>query len=495
MRKNKFIYSLFAVALACIISFSGVGNSYIQVHATSVGIEKGVWNDDVSAWENIRQYIKLFASAYDIYVNPSWENILWGIESHNDFYNFMVSDGYTEEQAEETVHGGGGHVRDGISVDDDGNVTYSDEVSDLFYGYIKNYLDSNSGYLLFKTIDVHSAPTSLFSTQDAWNNFIATVENFGLLSCSVGGSYPCANYMPTENIYYPYAREMELITKSYSKSQLISLSYNDSYACFYVLEDDWTYHYPFRLLTEDGNENSYNVDFYSTAYSLSNLYLSANTNDSDLYYLENYTNQTKTVLITIFSDDGRNIKLWYDLTAFKNYDVGNQMYYVTDSFNNYNSAIDNSTTITSKEFAYYYDNSSTIFQTVQNNINNYGGELDEKTVQDIVDSAVQDIKDSIANSGNQGGNDSGDSDNGGSGVGDLVDGIGKLLDTILSLIGKVMGVVADFTQSILDLFSGFTDFTDGFSSFLSGAFSFIPQEIWNVIQVGLSLMILLAIGL
>ena len=56
-----------------------------------------------------------------------------------------------------------------------------------------------------------------------------------------------------------------------------------------------------------------------------------------------------------------------------------------------------------------------------------------------------------------------------------------------------MGIVADFTQSVLDLFSGFTTFTDGFSNFLSGAFGFIPAEIWNLVSVGLSLMVLLAV--
>lgn len=98
-------------------------------------------------------------------------------------------------------------------------------------------------------------------------------------------------------------------------------------------------------------------------------------------------------------------------------------------------------------------------------------------------------------SGDNSGEDSGDNndDSGGSGVGDLVGGIGKILDTLLSLIGKVMGIVADFTQSVLDLFSGFTTFTDGFSNFLSGAFGFIPAEIWNLVSVGLSLMVLLAV--
>ena len=104
-------------------------------------------------------------------------------------------------------------------------------------------------------------------------------------------------------------------------------------------------------------------------------------------------------------------------------------------------------------------------------------------------------EDTSDDSGGDIGDDSGgnNDDSSGSGVGDLVGGIGKILDTLLSLIGKVMGIVADFTQSVLDLFSGFTTFTDGFSNFLTGAFGFIPAEIWNLVSVGLSLIVLLAV--
>ena len=117
MRKNKFIYTLSAIAMACIVSFSGVGGSYIQARATS-GAFDALWNTDVDAWTNIKKHLGLWSSACGVFYNPA-QFIL----DAQDFYDYMVSDGYSEEEANECVHGGGGHVREGIGRDSDGNVT------------------------------------------------------------------------------------------------------------------------------------------------------------------------------------------------------------------------------------------------------------------------------------------------------------------------------------------------------------------------------------
>lgn len=466
MKKNKFIYSFSAVALACIISFCGVGGSYIQAHASS-GAFDSLWNTDVSAWENIKKHIKLWASSVGCFANPT----SFLLEA-DDFYNYMMSDGYTEEEANECVHGGGGHVRDGISVDDSGNVTYSDEVSDLFHGYIEYSLSVYTDYVYVNTTKISDIPVDYlaFTNSTKYHNFINLLQGLVSQGYTVfvsgdtsGTDYIYVGYDYVDN-FYDYGE--------YYDNYLIDFDNDDVVA---ILKDDWT------------SDSYFRKGFVLDMNDCSTL-----TGNGD----KKYVMRPSLIYLSSFNfilSPSNKIKVWFNIDSFKKYSVGSQPYYVTQSWFDYDSNIDNSTTITSQEYAYYNDNSITIYETIQNNINNYGGELDEKTVQDIVDSAVQDIKDSIANSGNHGGSDSGDSDNGGNGIGDLVGGIGKLLDTILSLIGKVMGVVADFTQSILDLFSGFTDFTDGFSNFLSGAFSFIPQEIWNVIQVGLSLMILLAV--
>ena len=467
MKKNKFLYMLSAFALACIISFSGVGGSYIQAKASS-GITDVLWNDNATAWENISRHALLWANWAGAFIEPSLVGEMFAVGNSAEFAAYMITEGYTEEEAEECVHGGGGHVRDGISMDEDGNVTYSDEVSDLFHGFLDYYLSENSGYYVFKTTPFSAIPPSYFYSEERYNNFLQTMNSIGM--CAV--KFSCVFDTLTSSSAYTV---LELPTSHF---YIKSVHETDG---FYIqsLNDNWVVSntYSFRF-----GSNTYTN--FQSPYSLSDL---TQGNAMDGFYpilkKDNFA-------FLILSPNGCNVKLWKSLDAFKNYDVGRQMYYVTDSFNSYDSTIDNSVTMTNQEFNYYNDNSTNIYQIIQDDISENGTDgLTEDRVQEIVDNAVQEIKDSIADSGN----DDGGGSDGGSGVGDLVDGIGKLLDTILSLIGKVMGVVADFTQSILDLFSGFTEFTDGFSNFLSGAFGFIPQEIWNVIQVGLSLMILLAV--
>ena len=493
MRKNKFVYTLSALMMACIISFSGVGGSYIQAEATSVGITPGVWNDDVSAWENIRHYLELFAAAWDIYVSPNVSTVLWGVDAHNDFYNFMVADDYTEEEAEECVHGGGGHVRDGISVDDDGNVTYSDDVSDLFHDYICNYLETESGYWVVETISAAEfVDNYYYGTQANFKDeFIKTVDNLGgLISCQLSNNYDASTGLQTGTEY--------LFFRSFDSSDFVlssGTSFNKNSDLGFILNGVVC---KFHSLTEDTSH--YDQDFYNYG-SFSALTSSAldckktyqNYHPFFSEYLNNSTNPTLKIISAIVSSDGRLIKIWRSVADFTNYNRNQQPYYYTQNWVNYDASQDNSITMTSAEYSYYNDNSTTIYQTIQNNIDNSGSDLTEEDIQKIVDDAIKEIKDSISNDSGDGSVSDNDSGNGGIGVSDLIEGIGKIFDTILSLIGKLMGVVADFTQSILDLFSGFTTFTDGFSDFLAGAFGFIPPEIWDIVKVGMSLMVLLAV--
>ena len=474
MKKNKFIYSLSVLALACVISFSGVGGSYIQARASS-GAFDVLWNTDESAWNNIVRHMVLWGSAAGVVISPNILTSMALAASATDFYNFMLADGYTEEEAEETVHGGGGHVRDGISVDDSGNVTYSDDVSDLFHGYIEYSLSDYTDYVYVNTTKISDIPVDYlsFTNSTKYHNFINLLQGLVSQGYTVfvsgdtsGTDYIYVGYDYVDN-FYDYEK--------YYDNYLIDF-YNDGVVA--ILKDDWTSDSYFR--------KGFVIDMNDCGTLMGN---------GD----KKYVMRPSEIYLSSFNfilSPSNKIKVWFNIDSFKKYSVGSQPYYVTQSWFDYDSTVDNSMTMTSQEYNYYNDNSTTIYHTIQNNITNYDGDLDESVVKDIVDSAVQEIKDTIANMENDdnGGSDDGGSDeNDGSGIGDLVGGIGKLLDTVLSLIGKVMGVVADFTQSILDLFSGFTDFTDGFSSFLSGAFAFIPIEIWNVIQVGLSLMILLAV--
>lgn len=521
MKKNKIIYTLSAVAMACIISFSGVGGSYIQARAQNI-VADALWNTEESAWDNIMEYMFTFLAVSGAYIEPTLVGEIIAVDRVNNFFQFMLSDGYTAEQAHDVLcdcgdsthtsfsgneHGGGGFIRDGVTQDGDGNVTYSDEVSDLFHDYIVDYMDSNTGYILFKTLKASDLDPTFFETNVERNNFLETINSLSFVHLYLGSDGTGhMSFIPSENVYCNGINGVTLVNTS-SGSVLADSKYTDYYLTYSVLEDDWSFHSPYRLATtEEYSSSSATFDFVKNSYSLSSLFVTSK--EYSMPYV--YNLQFNNFYDGLISSDGRTVKIWYDISKFKQYSVNYQPYYVTQTWNNYDSTIDNSTTITNAEYQYYTDNSQTIYQTIQNNIDNSvtntGSTLTEADVQNIVNDAVNQIKNEInkdsGDSGDEGnsgsddsdsGNNEEDSGSGGTGVGDLIDGIGKIFDTILSLIGKLMGVVADFTQSILDLFSGFTTFTDGFSDFLAGAFGFIPPEIWDIVKVGMSLMVLLAV--
>lgn len=484
---KKLLYTFSALMMSCIMSFSGIGGTYLQARASS-GAFDSLWNTDASAWENIKKHINLWCAAAGAIINP-----VSFLITADDFYQYMVSDGHTEQEAHDVmcgcdgshescsgyVHGGGGFIRDGITRDEKGNVTYSDEVSDLFHGYIKNYLDTNNGYFLWRSIKAAEADASIFPSKEFRENFIKTIDNFGLAYAEVdsGLSYITMGYLPTENVWI------------WKKSSDLASKLNGE---IHVLEADWSWDEMHFFTTAEGSTSSSDrqLKLKERSYDLGDLYVS--TYAATPYLISDYGS---IGLYTIFSNDGRIIKVWYDYDAFKRFSVGQQPYYYTSNWVNYDASVDNSMTLTENQYQYYYDNSSTIYQTIQNNVTNSNtdGSITEQEVQKIVDDAVDQILKEMENN-NSGGSSGGSSDSsGGSGVLDVLEGLGKILDTLLSLIGKVMGVVADFTSSLLELFSGFTSFTDGFSDFLAEAFTFIPVEIWDLIKAGLGLVILLSV--
>ena len=512
MRKNKYIYTLSALMMACIISFSGVGGSYIQAKATS-GAFDALWNTEATAIENIGRHMLLWAHAAGVFLSPSLTSGGMFLLNASDFYDFMISDGYSEEEANEVCHGGGGHVRDGISVDDDGNVTYSDDVCDLFHGYIQNELNQLLGYYIVPTMPLSQWDNPLmFETsaeyQAAQSLMKSLITDTNILFRTASGSYY------NNDLYYVHGRLVEDSAFYYLMSPGHSTTtYSDDYGKrfyggtnfssqfesdpdyvkydgyftmgIYLYNSNWELAYKtYSRFTSDGNSisavsnytgtNSSSGDDYSTL-----MGYASNRDDASLMFFQSPV-----------TSDGRTIKIFKTVDGIKTYDTGNQQVYYTQNWVNYDASQDNSVTMTNNQYQYYTDNSSTLYETIQNNIDNSTEEITEQNVQIIVNNTYNQFMEDSGNDSS--GNGSGDS-SGGTGIADLFDGIGKIFDTILSLIGKLMGVVADFTQSILDLFSGFTTFTDGFSQFLAGAFGFIPAEIWNVIQVGLSLMVLAAI--
>lgn len=528
MKKNKFFYTLSAFMMACIISFSGVSGTYLQAHASNPGVTSILWNDDVSAWENIKKYLTVFTSAIGLYMKPNAINGAATAQSVGDFFDYMISDNnWSKQESHDAlcgcgnvytscpafvsdgdvpsfdiikfVSGGGGHVRDGITQDEDGNVTISDEVADLFHGYVTNYLETESGYWVVETMAADELPKGWFSSTEVWNNVVTTIENFDICGLYLESSAGICNYisvMSHPNYIYGFVFDDSEYYPDYFPVKVI-LDSDSGYYTESLRRVEYEYSKPNlieQLPFSPSQIGSYGT---STAVYIQSIYKFENGKWSQL-----------------LSCDGRLIKVWKSLDEYEKFNITQQPYYATSNWYNYDASVDNTTTISADEYNYYTDESTNLYQEIQNNIDNSISVSDnsvtvtETYIQNIVNNTYTEINNNIQNyypdsgENNDSGDDSGDSngstsDNdtgtGGTGVGDFLSGLTAILDTILSLVGKVMSIVADFTESILNLFSGLTTFTDGFSDFLAGAFGFIPAEIWDIIKVGLSLAILAGI--
>lgn len=536
MRKHKLIYTVFVLLMICIIFFSGMGGTYLQVRASSPGLSSVLWNDDKSAWENIKHYMLVFMSGVGLYPSPSVSSSLIAATAAGNFLDFMISDNnWSNQEAHDALcgcgkeytscpafvedgdiptfditlfeKGGGGRIRDGISRDDDGNVTYSDEVSDLFHGYILDYLGSAYGFYIVPTMPVLllNDPTLYSSSavyESMWYLFDSLITETNILFCrEIRTSSELGQYIQgmvlEESDYY-------FVLNPKKVSPQGSLMISESHKNYDALKG--TDHY-YRM-----GLWFYDKDWKSYTFHLNNYYQNMEVEESDIYYLDTSFNTARLYGYYVdpneltfkhpgspITKDGRNIRIFKNEDSMKMFSVNKQPYYATNTWYNYNSADDNSITVSDTEYNYYINNGTNIYQTIQDDIDNTDKDnLTDREIQEIVEKVVVEIKIEIETPNEGGNGGSGDGvetpeEDGGGGIFDLLKGIGKIFDTLLSVIGMIFELVADFTTAVLNLFSGFTSFTEGFSQFLSAAFGFIPPELIQIITTGLTLMLLLAV--
>ena len=479
--KRKFIYFISAIIMAVTLSVSGVGNSYIKAEASS-GLLDPLWNTNATTIENIKKHLELWAVCAGCFVSPS--SIPGMITTAQDFYNFMINEGYPEDVANAVCHGGGGFVRDGINRDKDGNVTYSDDVSDLFHKYIMNYIQTDSGYYVVETMSANECYPLFGVNTVAFDNFVQTVKNFGALFCNIntyssGNFWICLYDLPSLDFI-----DTDFVsTKPFETVQCIANGSIRGALSLYIHGNDMSHDSFIKAgpvsrsdLTQVDNSTGFKFPIYSSKLTSSGT-------------------ETRAVVTT----DGRLVKVFTSQSAFMGYNIKQQNFYWNDSFNTYNSNLDNSITISNSDYSTYIDSSSTIYNNIQYNIDNGGDNLTEDDIRRIVDDTLKDFLDNLPEEEEDnkdddtgGGTVSGD-DTGGNGLNDFVGGLGSLLDFLLSLFGKVIGLISDFLNSALELLGNLTSFTDGFSMFLSSTFKFLPEEAITLICSGIALVITLGI--
>ena len=234
-----------------------------------------------------------------------------------------------------------------------------------------------------------------------------------------------------------------------------------------IYDDDWNQHSVASILLTESSEAldfTQDLEYKGSKYSSLGIY-----SDFSKISLSNTAG-------AVFTSDGRNIKVWKSLDAFKASSLGKSNIYYSKDYSSFDSSVDNSIT-----FSGDYYNGSYSHDVIQNNIDN-SSEINESTVNSIVNNYITNN-----NYGSGSGSGSGDNSSSGgwwdigTGIDAFIKGLASLLDFILKLLGDLIGLLGEFLSSVLAILSSLTSLGQGFGEFLQSAFLFLPEECISLI--------------
>uniref|UniRef100_UPI0040579353 hypothetical protein n=1 Tax=Acetatifactor sp. TaxID=1872090 RepID=UPI0040579353 len=192
----------------------------------------------------------------------------------------------------------------------------------------------------------------------------------------------------------------------------------------------------------------------------------------------------------IFTKDGRKMIVFRNEDALKNYLGGYREVYTSVTYD-YSTDNDNSVEVGGD----FLNSGSYSHDIITENITNNDGNVTENIVNNVVGDTIQNITNNYyGDSGSSGSGDGSSSgSDGGSSIWDgltsLVGGIGDILNFFVTLIGEVLSLLANLLTEIMNLVGNFRDVGGEFVYFMADFFVFIPQEVWDVILLGVTAII------
>lgn len=320
------------------------------------------------------------------------------------------------------------------------------------------YIDEHEGYYLVKTHKPSDLPASSFT----WKSYYDGVT--GILKKMKDNQIFFVGFsFSSPNSYYRFY--------DFTDYGFVSYRNTSSFIEVNVYDSNWSTRVDFGYsLCVDGT--------FAEVVSSSESY-----NQYRILFNNPFSNSvTQGWLYTL---DGRTVKVWKTLDAFKNSSVGKSDIYYSKDYSDFEESKDTGLTFTG---AYY--NSSYSHETVQNTIDNSQTTVDNSVVNNIVNNY---ITNNYYGDGSGSGDSEGDDKPGGwwnigEGISSFIEGIAALLDFILKLLGDLVGLLSKFLTSVLDVLSGLTALGQGFGDFLGAIFTFLPEECTSLIVSSIAAM-------
>ncbi len=330
------------------------------------------------------------------------------------------------------------------------------------------YIDEYEGYWLMPTLTYKDILVSSYASKEIYDAVVASVRTIpedGIFAYSAGPQYQ-------RNMFWDLS-DLNFVGKIGDTKRFFAVV--KSYT------DNWTERAPFfvSLPAEGGSVDLSKFNSNSVSGDIGYIYLDFifNSNSSSVYNK------------VVFTTDGRIIKVWKSLDAFKASSVGKSNIYYSADYSKYDSSVDNSIEFSG---SYYSSNSSSYsHDIIQNTIDN-SSEVNESTINNIVNNYITNNNYGDS-SGSGSGNGSGESGNDwwniGDGITSFVKGVAALLDFLLKLLGDLIGVISDFLVGLLEVLKRLGAVGSSFGDFLKVFFGFFPEEIIDLLAVGIGAVV------
>lgn len=484
--------------------------SFVLFFNISLGVFASPPNDDsfgsLMSLSNINNILMHGFENMGVFLNPS----LWGTGALYDRYEDYLKEQAIIADSENITDYMNAHVS--INETDNGDYEYSldNDIVNNLYNFAVQYIEENTGFWIYPTasvMDYINYSLNLFNTTDCLNatkNYIDSCSN-----STVFYSFGIYSYT-LEDGSKKYG--VQFYTFDYSLESLISsaMAYGSTNSSdrvtsqqtnIWKYDSNWQANNIYTKVQIDEGGNVTTSDYSISAmkcYPIGQKQHYYKQSVAHYFYYYHWWCDSPTIpdgftaystssgMYTINRDA---LRIYMSLDDLIQYTVGQRPYYTTSEFYNYDSTVDNSTTITQTEI----DNSVTygdVYNYITNNYDNPDG-LTEDELRAILAEYFSSINNSGGSGGSGGGSDSGGS---GGGLGGFLDGLGSIGNAILAILGKLMEILGSaielVTVAITDLI---TIIPNSIGELLGALFPVFPEE-W-IKAITLSLVLGVVVGI
>lgn len=304
MKNNFFIF---------LISFIILFNSFV---ISSYAKPIKTW-DPLGTDHSIGETLNLYKQALDfmltqvgVYFSGTTHQNILNYEAFQNYQKEKDKEGYNDEPWDAPKYFDKTVVRN-----EDGTFTLSDKLVDDYVEFVQDVIDTKFGYYLVKTAVKQNIPVVVLVHKDLYNKAVDLIEN----NYEVYLEYSTSKYRGNYISYAPID----------SKKSLVLTTSGGPYSS-YIFDENWM-----------RDTSSYKNWDYLSKIEENGFKRSS---DSVTYFTTVFTSSYEA-FSGVFSKDGHYVKVFKNLSTYKEFDVKHQPYYATNHFYEVVNNVDNSSVV------------------------------------------------------------------------------------------------------------------------------------------------------